>query len=271
VDDEYVSKEAEPPTDGRFHRDSNKKEIVVGQQSSTTCCSGDNDYGSDGAYVMNVPQEIQQQAWMVQNYEFNVKLLEKCQNEEEFNTCLEICNSLCRSAQKVLEDVKSLQEKRMGYDQDAPTRQAIFKLQRKLTQVKELQRVMMEQKKNAKWKGGGTGNLQTSRQQEEYKTTFNKGAISNPKKSQPLWATTNDQALQQRILDQEEHIDALQENINELLHNGISMGVSLTQQNQLLEKLDSGADELREETKMITRRADRLVHRSVSIVYYFLF
>jgi methyl-accepting chemotaxis protein len=124
--------------------------------------------------------------------------------------------------------------------------------------VKQLQRDIIQQKNEKLSKG--------TRQPLPESKTSSKVINSNPKRRNQLWANTHDKDLQQRILHQEEHIDALQENLNELLQNGISLGVSLTQQNQLLDKLDVGADELREETKMVTRRADRLSHRSVSIV-----
>lgn len=244
------SKEAEPPVDDRkllLKKDHNK--VVFGGDQQSTSCSRDD----DNDIMANMPQEIQDQAWTVQNYEFNVKLLEQCQNDKDFETCREICNSLCLSAQKALEDVKGT----TAY-QNVLTKRSILHLQKKFMHVKQLQRDIIQQKNEKLSKG--------TRQPLPESKTSSKVINSNPKRRNQLWANTHDKDLQQRILHQEEHIDALQENLNELLQNGISLGVSLTQQNQLLDKLDVGADELREETKMVTRRADRLSHRSVSIV-----
>mmetsp|Transcript_14618 Transcript_14618/g.27485 ORF Transcript_14618/g.27485 Transcript_14618/m.27485 type:complete len:491 (+) Transcript_14618:56-1528(+) len=230
----------------------------------------------DDIFKLNLPQEIQDFASIVRNYEFNVKLLDQCDNEHDFDTCLEICDSLRLCVQQALEDLtlssssssSSQEYKMMGNEENNvhTTKSIKLRLQKKFIKVKQLQQSIIQQK-NSKFKGTRQileNNEQQQQQQQESKISSSKNVVTslNPKKIQ-LWANTNDDVLKERILHQEEHINALQENITELLRNGISMGVSLEQQNQLLDKLDVGADELREETKMITRRADRLSHRSL--------
>ena len=239
------SKDVEPPMD-RAASDAMKQSSS--SDDAVSHILGDSD-------VKDVPEELENPARMLQNYECNVILLEKCQTRQEFNTLLEICKSLNTSARRSL------------MDREGPGRlsgrsfQLLRKLEKRFEQVEDLQ-FSTVQKLTEKFQGETQANVQTQRRDDSLRSSSSKPTC-NPSKER-LWAKTNDTTLKHRIEKQDEHLDILAGNIQELLHNGASIGTSLEQQNRLLEKLDEGTEDLTEQTKMVTRRADRLSHRSVS-------
>lgn len=197
----------------------------------------------------DIPPELWNQACMLQNLECNILLLEKCQSKEEFDTLLEICKSLNTAVKNSLVDAAD--SHRRGSDKlSTRSYQKLKNLESKFEQVEDLQYTVV---RNVTNKFAGKVNARDE--------LFHSNSNSFPSGS--AWLKTDDSKIQKRIDEQDEHLNILGKNIQELLHNGASIGTSLDQQNQLLEKLDAGADDIKERTKMVTRRADRLSHRSL--------
>lgn len=262
------SKDVEPPMDA------DRAAAITGKNSSqnesrsdaVSLILGEND-------IKNIPEELQSPARALQNYECNVVLLENCQTKQEFDTLLEICKSLHTSAQQSLTGTANLHREvtSVGGNRtrlSGRSLQLLRQLEKRLEQVENLQFSAVQ--KTSEMFRRSNPHSQT---QQRNNSSCNKGACTAPKYTnspsrQNIWATTTDTKMQQRIQKQDEHLDILASNIQELLHNGASIGASLQQQSELLEKLDAGTDDLTEQTKMVTRRADRLTHRSVSSSRY---
>lgn len=237
------SKDSAPPID-RAQSESMKEKSTVSQDAVSHVLRDNS--GTD------VPEELRDQARMLQNYECNVALLKKCQTKDELDTLLEICKSLKMSTRNYFTDAVS--NHREGHMRlNGGSLQVLRKLERKFEHVEDLQ-FRTEQNLIGKFQM----HTQT-RRVDNFPCENN----TKPPSSQQLWANTNDANLQKRIDEQDQHLDILAGSIQELLHNGASIGTSLEQQHRLIDTLDLGADDLREHTKMVTRRADRLSHRSL--------
>ena len=226
--------------------------------------------------VANLPQELQKPACMLQNYECNVLLLEKCQDKLEHDACLEICKKLYISAKKVMEDAVVNNKLERTHDASRSL-QSLRKLEKKLEEVHDLHYrigiVQPQRQRQPQWIGQGlqTAEVPSSERQNDHDQKEGTALWNNKKEDDRPWAKTETSntrnTLQQRIDKQDEHLDALAGNIQELLHNGAAIGTTLESQNQLLVKLESDTDDLTENTKMVSRRADRLSHRSVSCFF----
>jgi len=105
------------------------------------------------------------------------------------------------------------------------------------------------------------GNFEEDNQSQK----TNSGSVNSSGRDNddPLWSAkvTNNRELQSRIKQQDEHLDAIGSSIQELLHNGSAIETVLDDQNQILEKLDDGTEDIIEQTKMVARRADRIASR----------
>ena len=239
------SKNSEPPTDKSSRADRMKEHVdsTTGNSISSVLTKSEID---------DLPQELQDPACMLQNYECNVLLLEKCQNKQEYDTCLEICKKLHSSAKQAISDLDgsnaSLNRNRLS----GRSIQSLRRLGKKIDEVYDQQYGIVQRIGHR---------FQTDIQAS--KEGSNPASLANQKTNR-LWGNTQDSALQQRIDKQDKHLDALAGSIQELLHNGAAIGATFESQNQLLEKLGTETDDLTEHTKMVSRRADRLSHRSVS-------
>eukprot|EP01083_Nonionella_stella_P285344 971253_1 len=209
-----------------------------------------------------VPEEIEEPATITKNYECNVLLLEQCQSKEEFDALLSICTQLNKSAKKSLEKV------RQGHHKNRLSGRSIQILRKLDCKLEEIE---SEQKKTV-GRMGDSFQLQpmkVSRPNDHAKegkletSTSSRAAATGTNTANRIWSKTTDTKLQARIEQQDKHLDVMASSIQELLHNGASVGAALEQQNMMLESLNDGADELLEKSKMVSRRADRLSQRSV--------
>lgn len=245
------SKDVEPPTSskqteqseqiGRNTDDSNLSSII--SQSD----------------VARYPVELRNVAMMIQNYKCNVILLQNSQNHE-FDTCLEICTKLHDSIV-----TKNNELKRNGYNGvklDGRNMQHLRTLEKKLQEVYDFQYKTVQARRNNR-----DGQNRNSFGSSTFPRNNSSKPSSQPKfSSSSLISSTTNKELQDRIERQDNHLNMLASNIEELMHNGNAIGATLESQSQLLDKLDSETDDLHEKTKMVTRRADRLAHRSVSFI-----
>jgi len=245
------SKDSQPPTNSK----------AKSEQASTGSRDDDNVNGTDGitsilteSEVATLPQHLQNFACMLQNYECNVLLLEKYKDTLEYDTCVEVCKQLYISTKKEMEDGKA--NTLACASRKSGSIQLLRRLEKKLEEVHDLQyTIIIEERQH---------------QQQLQKWTGREGTVlwKNKKVLRAKTITSDTgRALQHRIDKQDEHLDALAGNIQELLHNGVAIGTTLESQNQLLGKLESDTDDLTEHTKMVSRRADRLSHRSVSCFF----
>ena len=204
--------------------------------------------------VVVVPEEIEEPATITKNYECNVLLLEQCQSKEEFDALLSICTQLNKSARKSLEKI------RQGHNKNRLSGRSI-QILRKLDF--KLEEIESEQKKTV-GKMGDSFQFQPMKvSQNDHSKERKLETSTGTNTADRIWSKTTDTKLQARIEEQDKHLDVMASSIQELLHNGASVGAALEQQNKMLESLNDGADELLEKSKMVTRRADRLSQRSV--------
>jgi len=201
-----------------------------------------------------VPEEIEEPATITKNYECNVLLLEQCQSKEEFDALLSICTQLNKSARKSLEKI------RQGHNKNRLSGRSI-QILRKLDF--KLEEIESEQKKTVGRMGGSFQFQPMKVSQNDHSKERKLETSTGTNTADRIWSKTTDTKLQARIEEQDKHLDVMASSIQELLHNGASVGAALEQQNKMLESLNDGADELLEKSKMVTRRADRLSQRSV--------
>ena len=248
-----VSKDIEPPSVGATSAGLTNSVEERRSQDAVSRALGDSD-------VFDVPEQLQDQSCILQNYECNVLLLEQCQSRDEFNMCLDVCKKLNTSARKSLDDTARNGNGNGTGRLNGRVLQLFRKLERKFEQVEGVQFHTVQRLAN-RFAGEKQGKAS-----EPDDSSSSSSKLPPMSKTPPnrLWATTNDTKMQSRIKEQDGHLDALAVSIQELLHTGTSIGVSLEQQNQLLETLGADTEDLIEQTKMVTRRADRLSHRSVS-------
>jgi hypothetical protein len=243
------SKNSEPPTDKSVSRradtDGMKEHVdsTTGNSVSSVLTESE---------INDLPQELRNPACMLQNYECNVLLLEKCQNKQEYDTCLEICKKLHSSAKQAISDLDGSNAASInGNRLSGRSIQLLRRLGKKIDEVYDQQYGIVQRIGHR---------FQTDIQASEQNR--NPNSFANQKANR-LWGNTQNSALQQRIDKQDKHLDALAGSIQELMHNGAAIGATFETQNQLLEKLGTETDDLTEHTKMVSRRADRLSHRSV--------
>ena len=239
------SKNSEPPTDKSSRADRMKEYVYSTTGNSVSSVLTESE-------INDLPQELQNPARMFQNYQCNVLLLEKCQNQQEYDTCLEICKKLHSSAKQAIGDADGSSASIKGNRLSGMSMQSLRRLGKKIDEVHDQQYGIVQRIGNR---------FQTDIQASE--VGRNPNSLANPKANR-LWANTDNSALQQRIDKQDEHLNALAGSIQELLHNGAAIGATFESQNQLLDKLGTETDDLTEHTKLVSRRADRLSHRSVS-------
>lgn len=180
----------------------------------------------------NLPPSCHAAAQAIQNYHVNVNVLGECETEEQRVVCRSICDKMYEHARKQLaasstnvdvykmELESDLQELRKRQDQCKP-RFGVTTLQQQQNPVKQLD--------NAPEMG------------------------SRPTKASP---SPHDDV---RKAKQDEHLQFLAENLGELGYIASSLHETVARQNHTMDRLDEKSDNIVEQSKRVTRRADRMV------------
>ncbi len=222
------------------------------------------DDDDDDETFKDVPTQLLNQASLVTNYASNVLLLKECQSIADYEACLDICDRLYNIAQQSLqkfqwqmstEEYEGTRTSEVGDEERKNLLQWEKKLMSKLERNQHLQSSLCEklQSKFYAQKSllGTASPTSTNNHQNSYTTD--------------LSDNTNSPMVQSKYQEQEEHLNILSSNVQELMHNSTSMSMIIDEQNSILDSLNDGTDDLLESTKMVSRKADRIRYRSVSM------
>ena len=189
----------------------------------------------------NAPHSCSAAAQAVQNYDANLQVLETCDTEEQKETCKLICDNMYQQASKEVTALHQQQELQEGGG-DFPSR-----LQKDLKTLRVYQ-------------------LKSQTPQSTPTTT----AITTNGTSS-LFQGKSESSLVQRspiITDvvegqQEEHLDAMSRQLGELGSLATNLNESMSRQSDTLETLDGKSESMLFKSKMVTRRADRIIQKKV--------
>ncbi len=246
--------------------------------------------------LQKVPHSLLKQASLITNYQSNVVLL--CQNQntlprEEYKTCMDICDTLRDSTEQSFMEWRRCQNNNHSSSSDAVSGGAmnhdLYENEMELKEImewrgkllllfEEIQKIHwnMSNVEETRQMGQSNSNQQHNQQQQQQQQERSDSFLHfiRRQKSPPssIEKEHNDNEnenhsnlqLETKYKAQEEHLDTLSNNLQELLFNTSSLNVSITEQNELLDQLHNGMDDLVESTKMVTRKADRIQSRSVS-------
>jgi hypothetical protein len=184
----------------------------------------------------NVPVQCKQSVHAIQNYHANLKVYEESyvradSTREQLETLDSICDSMYEAARKETEQL---------------TQEAYrVELQIDLKQLRERQ----------------LKHLPLPHQATKTLTTYT-GSSSISLHAKNALFTQGDfstQPLSPQLSQQDEHLEFLARNLSELGDTARNMNASVAQQNETMDRLDAKTNQLQDTSKLVTRRADRLV------------
>jgi len=190
-----------------------------------------------------VPSGCQETAQAVQNYHANVKVLEACETDEQKETCATICDTMLHAATKALDELKANYPKLEAY---------AFQFEKDVDQLRRRQKFSQEQTRKL-------GHIPASSTEGPNRAELFSSASSEA-------STKTASAIQQECIDprqqeQDQHLAIMAQSLGELGSIAQNLQQSMNQQGETIDSLDSMTDNITEKTRMVTRRADRLVQK----------
>jgi hypothetical protein len=191
----------------------------------------------------DVPELCTAAAQAIQNYHVNLQVLEDCDTEEQVATCKMICDKMHECAMKEAEKIKATNDSvtasvndfatRLRYDLET-LRQRQLALQQMLHGLTAIATTTVSADK--------ADLLQNAKQQSD----FDSGGPS------PLDRVT---------MQQEEHLDLMAKHLQELGSLAGHLNISLAKHSETLDSLDEKSESMLLKSKMVSRRADRLIYK----------
>lgn len=168
----------------------------------------------------NLPETCRSAAQAVQNYHANVAVLEACETEDERKTCQSICESLHVAASKELKSLETSSN-----------------LEAYRIQLETDLGILRSRERRAQ-------------QRKEIAPVARKDVVIG------AVATSSETDIVRQ--EQDKHLEFLSQNLGELGTIASHLNQAVGRQNETLERLDSKSDSILEQSKRVTRRADRL-------------
>ena len=192
----------------------------------------------------SVPGECQETAQAVQNYHANVKVLEACETDEQKETCKVICNSMFDTAERTLGELKKAHPQLEAYNIQFEKDLAVLRNRQKYSQerMRELETVPERPQERS--------------DDPNRSELFGSRALNNGQKSPP-----KQKMADPRQKEQDDHLAVMAQSLGELGSIAQNLHISMTQQNETIESLDTKADNITEKSRMVTRRADRITQK----------
>jgi hypothetical protein len=250
----------------------------------------------------DVPTQLLNQVSLVTNYNSNVLLLKQCQSVNDYEVCLDICNTLKIATEESLKQIQMKTQPQeyqfhggddSGSGSDSGSNSATIKeweekLNTKFQKTKQLHSFMSQElnsefynktsfTSSASASASATSttsnrNSHKNNHNQNYNSSMKSNIISNMIMNTSM--KSNNPKIESKYQEQEDHLNMLSNNVEELLHNSASINMSLGEQNLILDELNDGTDDLVESTKMVSRKADRIRYRSVRtsmILFFYVF
>ena len=237
-----------PPDYNHHHQQSAEEEEEEGKKTDTPKVYED------------VPKVCSAAAQQIQNYHANLQVLEECETEEQRATCKLICDNMYQRASK---EVQALQQQlQRDTIENGDAKEFALHLYSDLNALRRCQ-------------------LKIQRHARGLSTTLNDSSASqNPEREELFQGATKKSVVEQQQQQsspvnvdasvdsqQEEHLDFMADHLDELGSLASNLNESLQRQFHTLDSLDEKSESMLFKSKMVTRRADRLVQKKVSRLY----
>ena len=183
----------------------------------------------------NVPSSLQDAVRGYQNYHANLQVLEACETLEQVETCDLVCTSMYQATVTALKAAPTTNSNDESYRQQ---------LQEQLTLLRT------RQEEIRKW--GSTRLFDSDCGDSDSKHSNQKGNAPNDEQR-----VTDPLAKMKR--EQDKHLQFISSNLEELGHIASHLTENIHQSNQIVERLDDQSESILEQTKHVTRRANRLL------------
>ena len=188
------------------------------------------------------PPKFQPAAQAVVNYRCNLAILAQCQTPAQLVACGTTCNELSSNVSKELRKIN-------GLDMNGEDKLAYDTLVKDLGEAEEVRRMLMEQSaSSAEACNGSEGRC--SRAPLTPHNSLSTSFAGNPASA---GATA-------QLSVQNEHLDAISQNLTELRGIGEKLNTTFQEQNTLLDSLHDKSDDLTEQTKTVRRKAERITN-----------
>eukprot|EP00532_Pseudo-nitzschia_australis_P011747 CAMPEP_0168212706 /NCGR_PEP_ID=MMETSP0140_2-20121125/4409_1 /TAXON_ID=44445 /ORGANISM="Pseudo-nitzschia australis, Strain 10249 10 AB" /LENGTH=502 /DNA_ID=CAMNT_0008139517 /DNA_START=107 /DNA_END=1615 /DNA_ORIENTATION=+ len=247
------SKEVDSPEyegNGNSNNDSERKSIL----------------GPPTAYEM-VPESCRAAAQAVQNYHLNLQVLENCESDEQKGTCRLICDGMHRQARLKITEVlagavvprkhgdaaSSEIESGNGVvvDEDGNLESFALQLQEETQKLRHRQLLLQQMQQRPRTTTMTTATTGDDRAKLFNKTTVGSNTMNTPTKH----LTCTDKVTMQ----QDEHLSTIAQHLQELGSLAGNLNISLQQQSEVLDSLDTKSETLQFKANTMNRRTDRFL------------
>lgn len=203
----------------------------------------------------NLPESCTAAAQAIQNYHANVSVLEACDSSEQVEVCTEICDGMYRTAVQQLQLLETNQQV------------AAYQQQLSFDLVNLRQRQAKSQKQVRGIKNGTAsvaGQLSHNNNNNNKQPTSMARESTMENKPQPGPAPPTVKKLTEADIimqKQDAHLTAIEGTLGELGSIAEQLQESTAFQNRTIDSLEGKSDQLLETSRMVTRRADRMVQQ----------
>ena len=247
---EVDSPEYEGNGSGNGNNDSERKSIL----------------GPPTAYEM-VPESCRAAAQAVQNYHLNLEVLENCESHEQKGICRLICDGMHRQARLKITEVlagavvprkhcdaaSSVIESGNGvvFDEDRSTESFALHLQEETQTLRHRQLLLQQMQQEPKITTTTIATTGDDRAKLFNKTTVGSHTMKIPTKH----LTSTDKVA----IQQDDHLNTIAQHLQELGSLAGNLNISLQQQSEVLNSLDTKSETLQFKANTMNRRTDRFI------------
>jgi len=200
----------------------------------------------------DVPPPCQVAAQAIQNYNANLKVLTTCENDEQEETCQSIYENMYQIAKREVDQVLNnpdvMQEHQFF----------VMRLQKDLGTLKsgqDIKRRFLQRNQKDKQQAVDAA----ARRQE---LNLNDDQSSNNKDgSYHTIDTTTSPEVRVVLQQQDEHLDYMAHTLDELGNLALNLNEGVAKHAALIDILDEKSDNVLDQSRMVTRRADRLIQK----------
>lgn len=189
----------------------------------------------------------------VQNYHLNLQVLENCETEEQTGTCRLICDDMHRQARLQITQVLTALEKKEAdgegdtSKQDGKAKNFALQLQEDTQKLRQRQLILQQSQQGPRTPSA------TSSTSDEKRKLFGKDTNST------LTKTGNVSLVDKVTQQQDEHLNIVTQHLQELGSLAGNLNMSLLQQSEVLDSLDTKNENLHFKTNTMNRRTERFI------------
>jgi len=182
----------------------------------------------------------------LRNYQANLQVLKDCETDDQKNTCRLICDDMHKQVLEKIREASKIREEQ-NIDED---KSFVLRLQEDLSFLRQCQLVLQQVHLNY-----------DSNTVKDKAALFNnsKHVESNSHRNNSSTTTSNDIVIIQQ--EQEEHLDTMNNCLQELGSLASHLNISLVQQSEIIDSLDDKSEKLHFKTNVINRRTDRFINQ----------